>query len=79
MARLPSLVVAGLPHHSTQRCNGQAQTFFGDADDALYRGSRASSCRAAEVEVFGVASIHEYLRTSGRRGFFRGRVIPGAR
>ena len=27
----------GIPHHVTQRGNGRAQTFFEDADYALYR------------------------------------------
>jgi len=30
MARLPRIVIPGLPHHVTQRGNGRAQTFFGD-------------------------------------------------
>src|SRR6266700_6437211 len=52
MARLPRLVVPGLPHHVTQRGNGRAQTFFGDADYALYRDLLAASCRAAQVEIW---------------------------
>jgi hypothetical protein len=45
MARLARLVVAGLPHDVTQRGNGRARTFFGEADDALYRDLLAGSCR----------------------------------
>jgi putative transposase len=52
MARLLRLVVPGLPHHVTQRGNGRAQTFFGEADYALYRDLLAASCRAAEVEIW---------------------------
>jgi putative transposase len=52
MARLPRLVVPGLPHHVTQRGNGRAQTFFGAADYALYRDLLAASCRAAAVEIW---------------------------
>ena len=52
MARLPRLVVPGLPHHVTQRGNGRAQTFFTEADYALYRDLLAASCRAAHVEVW---------------------------
>jgi putative transposase len=37
MARLARLVIPGLPHHVTQRGNGRAQTFFEEADYALYR------------------------------------------
>jgi len=52
MARLARLVVPGLPHQVTQRGNGRAQTFFGDADYALYRDLLAASCRAAGVVVW---------------------------
>ena len=52
MARLARLVVPGLPHHVTQRGNGRARTFFGDADYALYRDLLAASCRAAGVAVW---------------------------
>ena len=52
MARLPSLVIPGLPHHVTQRGNGRAQTFFSDTDYAFYRDLLAASCRAAKVEIW---------------------------
>ena len=52
MARLARVVVPGHPHHVTQRGNGRARTFFGDADYALYRDLLAEHCRAAGVEVW---------------------------
>ena len=52
MARLARVVIPGLPHHVTQRGNGRARTFFGDDDYALYRDLLASSCRAADVEIW---------------------------
>jgi putative transposase len=52
MARLPRLVLPGLPHHVTQRGNGRAQTFFSDADYALYRDLLAPACRSAGVQVW---------------------------
>lgn len=52
MARLARLVVPGLPHHVTQRGNGRAQTFFGEADYALYRDLLAQSCATAAVAVW---------------------------
>jgi putative transposase len=52
MARLARLVVPGLPHHVTQRGNGRAQTFFGDADYTLYRDLLAASCQAADVAIW---------------------------
>ena len=35
MARLPRLVLPGIPYHVTQRGNRRAQTFFEEADYAL--------------------------------------------
>jgi REP element-mobilizing transposase RayT len=32
MARLPRLVLPGIPHHVTQRGNGRGQTFFEQGD-----------------------------------------------
>ena len=52
MARLARVVVPGLPHHVTQRGNGRARTFFGDADYALYRDLLREHCRAADVEIW---------------------------
>src|SRR6516164_1641080 len=52
MARLARLVIPGVPHHVTQRGNGGARTFFGDADYTLYRDLLAHHCRAAGVEVW---------------------------
>ena len=52
MARLARVVLPGLPHHVTQRGNGRAQTFFSDADYALYRDLLAAACRAAGVQVW---------------------------
>ena len=52
MARLARSVFPGHPHHVTQRGNGRAQTFFRDADYALYRDLLAEHSAAAGVEVW---------------------------
>src|SRR5882724_1640274 len=52
MARLARTVFAGLPHHVTQRGNGRAQTFFGEADYQLYRDLLVEHTAAAGVEVW---------------------------
>ena len=52
MARLARAVFPGLPHHVTQRGNGRAQTFFDDADYALYRDLLGEHCAAADVEIW---------------------------
>jgi putative transposase len=36
MARLPRLVIPGIPHHITQRGNRRERTFFEEGDYALY-------------------------------------------
>ncbi|HEX5471320.1 MAG TPA: hypothetical protein VFW73_05515 [Lacipirellulaceae bacterium] len=48
MSRLARIVVAGYPHHVTQRGNGRARTFFSDVDGAIYRDLFAEHCRVAE-------------------------------
>jgi hypothetical protein len=40
MARLARAVFPSVAHHVTQRGDGRAQTFFGDADDRFCRGLR---------------------------------------
>ena len=52
MARMARAVFPGIPHHVTQRGNGRAQTFFSDADYALYRDLLAEHAAAAGVEVW---------------------------
>ncbi|RKT43354.1 REP element-mobilizing transposase RayT [Thiocapsa rosea] len=51
MARLPRVVVPGLPHHVTQRGNRRQRTFFGDEDYAGYRHLLSTSCRACGTQV----------------------------
>jgi putative transposase len=56
MARLARTVVAGLPHHVTQRGNRREAIFFEDGDQELYRDLLAASeirrrdvcCRSTE-------------------------------
>ena len=52
MARLARAVFPGHPHHVTQRGNGRAQTFFCEADYALYRDLLAEHATACGVEVW---------------------------
>ena len=52
MARLARAIFPGHPHHVTQRGNGRARTFFGDADYALYRDLLGEHCAAAGVEIW---------------------------
>ena len=52
MARLPRLVIPGIAYHVTQRGNRRQQTFFEDADYALYRDLLAQSARRAGAEIW---------------------------
>lgn len=47
MARLPRLVLPGIPYHVTQRGNRRAQTFFEESDYALYRDLLAQAAERA--------------------------------
>jgi putative transposase len=75
MARLARLVVPGLPHHVTQRGNGRAQTFFGEADYRLYRDLLAEACRDADVAVWAWVlmpnHVHLVLTPSDEDGLRR--------
>lgn len=52
MARLPRLVIPGIPYHVTQRGNRRQQTFFEDADYALYRDLLAHSAQRSGAQVW---------------------------
>ena len=52
MARLPRLVLPGIPYHVTQRGNRRQQTFFEDGDYALYRDLLAEAAERAGAEVW---------------------------
>jgi len=75
MARLARAVFPGVPHHVTQRGNGRAQTFFGDADYQLYRDLLATHCAAANVEVWAWVlmpnHVHLILTPSDAEGIPR--------
>jgi len=55
MARLPRLIVAGLPHLSIQRGNNRQAIFFDDADRERYLTLLNEAARRLEV------SIHAYV------------------
>jgi putative transposase len=75
MARLARVVIPGLPHHVTQRGNGGARTFFGEADYGLYRDLLGRHCRAADVAVWAWClmpnHVHLILVPSDRDGLRR--------
>ena len=52
MARLPRLVLPGLPYHVTQRGNRRQPTFFNDGDYALYRDLLAEAAVKAGTQIW---------------------------
>ena len=52
MARVARVVIAGLPHHITQRGNRRQQTFFNEGDYAAYLELMSEWCRDQGVEIW---------------------------
>lgn len=75
MARLPRIVIPGIPHHVTQRGNGRQRTFFEDGDYALYLDLLASAAERARVEVWAYClmpnHVHIVLVPSDADGLWR--------
>ncbi|MBK1724197.1 transposase [Thiocystis violacea] len=61
MARLPRVVVPGLPHHVTQRGNRRQLTFLCDDDYAEYRRLLSSSCRACGTSVLAYCLMPNHV------------------
>jgi putative transposase len=61
MARLPRLVLPGIPHHVTQRGNGRQETFFEPADYALYIDLFAQSAERAGCEVWAYCLMPNHV------------------
>jgi putative transposase len=75
MARLPRVVIPGIPHHVTQRGNGRQQTFFEDGDYALYLDLLAQAAERAHAEVWSYClmpnHVHIILTPSDEDGLRR--------
>jgi len=63
MARMARVVVAGYPHHITQRGNRRQQTFFNDWDYQAYIDLMAEWCdnRAVEIWSYCLMPNHTHL------------------
>jgi putative transposase len=61
MCRLARIVVPGVPHHVTQRGNRRQQTFFSDADYALYRTLLAEFAAKACVAVWAYCLMPNHV------------------
>ncbi len=75
MARLPRVVIPGIPHHITQRGNGRQKTFFEDADYALYLDLLAVAAQRAQAQIWAYClmpnHVHIVLVPSDEYGLSR--------
>ena len=85
MARLSRLVLAGQPHHVTQRGNRRGQTFFEEGDYELYRDLLAEAARkAGSLDTIVSCKQHMPARWAavphpkGRALFAGGNELPGS-
>jgi putative transposase len=61
MGRMARVVVAGTPHHVTQRGNRRQTTFFGERDYRLYHAIAAETFAAAGVEVWAYCLMPNHV------------------
>ena len=61
MARLPRLILPGIPHHVTQRGNRREQTFFEDGDYELYLDLLAEACGRTHIEIWGYCLMPNHV------------------
>ena len=61
MARLPRVVIPGIPHHVTQRGNGRQRTFFEDGDYALYLDLLAEAAERARAQVWAYCLMPNHV------------------
>jgi putative transposase len=61
MARLPRIVLPGIPHHVTQRGNRREPVFFEDGDYALYLDLLAEAAGRAGVAIWGYCLMPNHV------------------
>lgn len=61
MARMPRVVVPGVPHHVTQRGNRRQRTFFCDEDYRYYLDLMAEFTGAARTEVWAYCLMPNHV------------------
>jgi putative transposase len=61
MARLARVVVAGIPHHITQRGNRRLTTFFNEADYAAYVTLLSEWCPRCGVEIWAYCLMPNHV------------------
>lgn len=61
MARLPRIVLPGIPHHVTQRGNRRGRTFFEDGDYELYLDLLSDAARRNGVEIWSYCLMPNHV------------------
>ena len=61
MARLPRVVIPGVPHHVTQRGNRRERTFFEEGDYALYLDLLANAAERAQAEIWSYCLMPNHV------------------
>ena len=61
MARLPRIVLPGIPHHLTQRGNRREKVFFEDGDYELYFDLLADAAGRAGVEIWSYCLMPNHV------------------
>ena len=61
MARLPRVVLPGIPHHITQRGNRRERTFFEDADYDLYLDLLADAAQRAQTQIWSYCLMPNHV------------------
>ncbi len=61
MARLPRVVLPGIPHHVTQRGNRRERASFEDGDFALYLDLLADASERAQVEIWSYCLMPNHV------------------
>ncbi|KTE42965.1 MULTISPECIES: transposase [unclassified Sphingopyxis] len=61
MARLPRIVLPGIPHHVTQRGNRRERTFFEDGDYALYLDLLADAALRAHADIWSYCLMPNHV------------------
>ena len=63
MARLPRIVLPGIPHHITQRGNRREPVFFEDGDYELYLDLLADAAAHAQVTIWSHCLMPDDVRS----------------
>ena len=61
MARLPRIVLPGIPHHVTQRGNRRERVFFEDGDYALYLDLLSDAASRAQVAIWAYCLMPNHV------------------